>query len=84
MRISTLKKRICSECSINIELTSSIKELEAKNSAKVDQIMFIRKEFEGEKYNNSNLQVKINSLNNHNRVITTQNEELTRELNQFF
>ena len=32
---------------------------------------------------NSNLQVEIDSLNNQIRVITIQNEELTRELDQF-
>lgn len=71
-------------------MTTSIKELEAKIRAKEDQIMFMRKELEGARYgnsalldNNSNLQVEIDSLNNHIRVITIQNEELTRELDQF-
>lgn len=52
--------------------------------------MYMRKELEGARYsnsalldNNSNLQVEIDSLNNHIRVITIQNEELTRELDQF-
>jgi chromosome segregation ATPase len=85
-----LQKRIDTESSRNIELTTSIKELEAKIRAKEDQIMFMRKELEGARYsnsalldNNSNLQVEIDSLNNHIRVITIQNEELTRELDQF-
>lgn len=50
----------------------------------------MRKELEGARYsnsalldNNSNLQVEIDSLNNHIRVITHQNEELTKELDQF-
>ena len=52
--------------------------------------MYMRKELEGARYsnsalldNNSNLQVEIDSLNNHIRVITHQNEELTKELDQF-
>jgi hypothetical protein len=49
--------------------------------------MFMRKELEGVRFSNSasldsnsNLQVEIDSLNNHIRVITHQNEELTKEL----
>jgi predicted nuclease with TOPRIM domain len=52
--------------------------------------MYMRKELEGARYsnsalldNNSNLQVEIDSLNNHIKVITHQNEELTKELDQF-
>ena len=82
-----LQKRIDSEGGRNVELTASIKDLEAKIRAKEDQIMYMRKELEGARYsnsalldNNSNLQVEIDSLNNHIRVITVQNEELTREL----
>lgn len=85
-----LQKRIDSEGSRNVELTASIKDLEAKIRGKEDQIMYMRKELEGARYsnsalldNNSNLQVEIDSLNNHIRVITVQNEELTRELDQF-
>jgi chromosome segregation ATPase len=85
-----LQKRIDSEGGRNIELQSSIKELEGKIKAKEDQIMYMRKELEGARYsnsalldNNSNLQVEIDSLNNHIRVITHQNEELTKELDQF-
>lgn len=50
----------------------------------------MRKELEGARYsnsalldNNSNLQVEIDSLSNHIRVITHQNEELTKELDTF-
>ena len=85
-----LQKRIDSEGGRNIELNTQIKELEGKIRAKEDQIMYMRKELEGARYsnsalldNNSNLQVEIDSLNNHIRVITHQNEELTRELDQF-
>ena len=85
-----LQKRIDSESARNIELTAAIKDLEAKIRAKEDQIMFLRKELEGARYsnsalldNNSNLQVEIDSLNNHIRVITIQNEELTKELDEF-
>lgn len=85
-----LQKRIDTESSRNIELTSSIKELEVKIRAKEDQILYMRKELEGARYsnsalldNNSNLQVEIDSLSNHIRVITHQNEELTKELDTF-
>ena len=87
---SDLQKRIDQESARNIELTAAIKDLEAKIRAKEDQIMYMRKELEGARYsnsalldNNSNLQVEIDSLNNHIRVITHQNEELTKELDQF-
>lgn len=82
-----LQKRIDSESARNIEMSANIKDLEAKIRAKEDQIMFMRKELEGARFsnsalldNNSNLQVEIDSLNNHIRVITHQNEELTKEL----
>ena len=52
--------------------------------------MQMRKELEGASYsnsalldNNSNLQVEIDALNNHIRVLTAQNEDLTKELDQF-
>ena len=41
-----LQKRIDSEGSRNVELTASIKDLEAKIRAKEDQIMYMRKELE--------------------------------------
>ena len=73
-----------------LDFEKSIAELEGKIKAKEDQIMYMRKELEGARYsnsalldNNSNLQVEIDSLNNHIRVITHQNEELTKELDQF-
>ena len=52
--------------------------------------MSMRKDLEGARYsnsalldNNSNLQVEIDALNNHIRVLTLQNEDLTKELDQF-
>ena len=49
--------------------------------------MQLRKELEGARYsnsslldNNSNLQVEIDALNNHIRVLSQQNEDLTKEL----
>ena len=52
--------------------------------------MYFRKELEGARYsntalleNNANLQVEIDSLNNHIRVVTHQNDELTKEIDQF-
>lgn len=74
----------------NIDLTTNIKDLEGKTRAKEDQIMYMKKELDGARYsnsalldNNSNLQVEIDSLNNHIKVITKQNEDLTIELDQF-
>lgn len=72
-----LQKRIDSESARNIEMSANIKDLEMKIRTKEDQIMFMRKELEGARFsnsalldNNSNLQVEIDSLNNHIRVIT--------------
>ena len=52
--------------------------------------MGMRKELEGARYsnsalldNNSTLQTEIDALNNHIRVLSAQNEELTKELDQF-
>lgn len=74
---TNLQKRIDSEGARNIELNSKIMEIEAKIRVKEDQIQYMRKELEGARYSNSallddnsNLQVEIDSLNNHIRVIT--------------
>ena len=47
----------------------------------------MRKELDGARYsnsalldNNSNLQVEIDALNNHIRVLSAQNDDLTKEL----
>ena len=55
-----------------------------------DQIMQMRKELESARYNNSslldsnaNLQAEIDALSNHIRVLQLQNEDLTKELDQF-
>mmetsp|Transcript_7267 Transcript_7267/g.5551 ORF Transcript_7267/g.5551 Transcript_7267/m.5551 type:complete len:98 (-) Transcript_7267:37-330(-) len=52
--------------------------------------MQMRKELEGARYsnsalldNNSNLQVEIDALNNHIKVLEAQNKDLTNELEQF-
>jgi len=52
--------------------------------------MYMRKELEGARYsnsalleNNSNLQIEIESMNNHIRVVSHQNDELTKEIDQF-
>lgn len=52
--------------------------------------MYMRKELEGARYsnnalieNNSALQVEIDSMNSHIRVVSHQNDELTREIDQF-
>lgn len=87
---SDLNKRVDAESMRNIDLTTNIKDLEGKTRAKEDQIMYMKKELDGARYsnsalldNNSNLQVEIDSLNNHIKVITKQNEDLTIELDQF-
>ena len=50
-------------------------------------MIYMRKELEGARYsnnalleNNANLQVEIDSMNNHIRVVSHQNDELTREI----
>ena len=82
-----LQKRIDQEGGSNVELSGSIKELEVKIRQKEDQLMYMRKELEGARYsnqalleNNANLQVEIDSMNNHIRVVSHQNDELTREI----
>ena len=72
-----LQRRIDSEGGNNVDLSGKIKEFEIKIRQKEDQIMYFRKELEGARYsntalleNNANLQVEIDSLNNHIRVVT--------------
>jgi peptidoglycan hydrolase CwlO-like protein len=52
--------------------------------------MSMRRELDQSKHNNgvllesnANLQVEIDSMNNHIRVVSHQNDELTREIDQF-
>lgn len=52
--------------------------------------MILRKELDGARYSNSALtdsngalQVEIDALNNHIRVLNNQNEDLTKELDHF-
>ena len=52
--------------------------------------MYLRKELEGARYsnqalheNNGNMQTEIDSMNNHIRVVSAQNDELTTEIDQF-
>lgn len=59
-----------------MDLSSSIKDHEIKIRGREDQIMSMRKELDGARYsnsalldNNSNLQVEIDALNNHIRVL---------------
>jgi chromosome segregation ATPase len=82
-----LQRRIDNEGCQNVELSGAIKELDAKIRQKEDQIMYMRKELEGARYsnnalieNNSALQVEIDSMNSHIRVVSHQNDELTREI----
>jgi len=87
---SDLQRRIDQEGCQNVELSGAIKELEVKIRQKEDQLMYMRKELEGARYsnsalleNNSNLQIEIESMNNHIRVVSHQNDELTKEIDQF-
>lgn len=87
---SDLQKRIDSEGSRNVEINQQIKEIELKIRSREEQIMSMRKELDSARYsnsalldNNSNLQVEIDALNNHIRVLSAQNEDLTKELDQF-
>jgi len=52
--------------------------------------MYLKRELEGSKYSNAsliegnaNLKVEIDSMNNHIRVVSHQNDQLTREIDQF-
>jgi len=72
-----LSKRIETESRRNMEIQANIADIESKIKSKEDQIMYMKKELEGARYsnsalldNNSNLQVEIDSLNNHIKVIT--------------
>jgi peptidoglycan hydrolase CwlO-like protein len=87
---SDLQNRIDSEGTQNVELNGSIKELEVKIRQREDQLMYLRKELEGARYsnqalheNNGNMQTEIDSMNNHIRVVSAQNDELTTEIDQF-
>ncbi len=85
-----LQRRIDQEGTRNFELSQAIKDIELKIRQREDQIMVMRKELDGARYSNSNLldsnsnlQVEIDALNNHIRVLQAQNEDLTKELDQF-
>lgn len=85
-----LLKKTEQESNANLELVAQLKEIEVKIRAKEDQIMYLRRELEGSKYSNAaliesnaNMQVEIDSMNNHIRVVSHQNDQLTREIDQF-
>lgn len=85
-----IQRRIDQESVRNGELSRLIQDNEAKIRVREDQIMQLRKELENARYNNSslldsnaNLQAEIDALNNHIRVLQLQNEDLTKELDQF-
>ncbi len=72
------------------EVTAGVKDLEIKIRLREEQILSMRKELEGARYsnstlldNNSNLQAEIDALNNHIRVLQINNEDLTKELDEF-
>jgi len=85
-----IQKRIDMEGSQNVDLASQIKEIELRVRQADDHLMYMRRELEQSKHNNgvllesnANLQVEIDSMNNHIRVVSHQNDELTREIDQF-
>jgi len=87
---SDLQRRIDGESGKNLDLGASIKDLEQKIRLREDQIIQMRKELDGARYsnsalldNNSGLQAEIDALNNHIRVLSSQNEDLTKELDHF-
>jgi regulator of replication initiation timing len=73
-----------------LDLSASIKDLESKIRVREETIISNRKELDGARYsnsalldNNSGLQSEIDALNNHIRVLSSQNEDLTKELDHF-
>jgi chromosome segregation ATPase len=73
-----------------VELSGSIKDLEVRIRQREDQLMYLRKELEGARYsnqalheNNATMQNEVDSMNNHIRVVSGQNDQLTREIDQF-
>lgn len=76
-----LHKRTDQESNANLDLVAQLKDMEVKIRSKEDQIMYLRRELEGSKYSNAsliesnaNLQVEIDSMNNHIRVVSHQND----------
>ena len=85
-----LQRRIEQESLRVSEITGGVKDLEIKIRLREEQILSMRKELEGARYsnstlldNNSNLQAEIDALNNHIRVLQINNEDLTKELDEF-
>ena len=74
---SDLHRRTEAEQHNNTEMVARLKDLEVKIRSKEDQIMYLKRELEGSKYSNAsliesnaNLQVEIDSMNNHIRVVS--------------
>ena len=70
-----------------MEFTAQIRDIEVRIKHKDEQIQFLKRVLEGSKYsnaalieNNAGLQIEIDSMNSHIRVISSQNDELTREI----
>ena len=85
-----LQRRLEQESDRVSEITGGVKHLEIKIRLREEQILSMRKELEGARYsnstlldNNSNLQAEIDALNNHIRVLQINNEDLTKELDEF-
>ena len=73
-----------------MEISTTIKDIESKIRIREDTIVQLRKESEGARYsnaalldNNANLQSELEALNQHIRILTQQNEDLTKELDHF-
>jgi len=74
---SEIQRRVDQEGSKNVDLTAQIKDMEGKIRQKEDQIMYMKRELEAAKYSNgalietnANLQVEVDSMNNHIRVVS--------------
>ena len=72
-----IQRRIDLEGNQNVDFASQIKEMETRVRQTEDQLMYMRRELEGCKKNNgvlietnANLQVEIDSMNNHIRVVS--------------
>ena len=85
-----LQRRNDDEGRKNYDSNNQIKDLEAQIRSTEDQIMMQRKDLDGARYqnssltdNNSGMQVEIDALNNHIRVLNSQNDDLTKELDHF-
>lgn len=71
-------------------MIGQLKDLDKKARHREDQIMYMKREIENSKnangtlmQSNGTLQAEIDSMSSHIRVVSHQNEELTREIDSF-